>query len=150
MTATLTSSAKRILVKTQNYPLREGPASFPAYSDLTAIWAITKNPAHKAYIASVMCIEFTREMTLSKTLCWDLDQFDLIPKNPRFKLGTKIGECIKQVGIRSLCESPYACIDEYTCIGAGGIEIGGHPRGSGEIEGPSATLRWNVQVEKGQ
>ena len=80
MTATLTSSAKRILVKTQNYPLREGPASFPAYSDLTAIWAITKNPAHKAYIASVMCIEFTREMTLSKTLCWDLDQFDLIPK----------------------------------------------------------------------
>eukprot|EP00956_Cyclotella_meneghiniana_P009636 scaffold13288_cov47-Cyclotella_meneghiniana.AAC.7 len=137
-TAALTSFAKRIPVKIQDQ--QEELASFPvsSNSDWSVTWAITKNPVQKASIALATYTGHSGKIGTSGS------------NNSRFKLGTKIGECVKQVGIGSLCDSPYGCIDTYTCIGAGGIEIGGHPHATGAIEGPAATLRWNVQVEKGQ
>jgi hypothetical protein len=69
--------------------------------------------------------------------------------NPRFALGTKIGECKRQVGAGNLCGSPFACIDNFTCIGAGGVEIGTDPHNSGSVDGPSGSVRWGVQVDDG-
>lgn len=69
--------------------------------------------------------------------------------NPRFALGTKIGECKRQVGAGNLCGSPFACIDNFTCLGAGGIEIGTDPRSSGSVDGPSGSVRWGVEVDDG-
>lgn len=69
--------------------------------------------------------------------------------DPRFSLGTKIGMCRRQVGLGSLCDSPFACINNYSCIGAGGIEIGQDPHGQGSVQGPSGSLRWNVEVNDG-
>jgi hypothetical protein len=70
-------------------------------------------------------------------------------QNPRLLLGTKIGECLRQVGAGNLCNSPFACIDGFTCIGAGGIEIGLDPNSSGSVSGPSGTVSWNVEVNDG-
>jgi hypothetical protein len=69
--------------------------------------------------------------------------------DPRFKLGTKIGECVRQVGVGNLCDSKFACLEKFTCIGAGGIEIGTDPRESGAVNGASGTVRWAVDVKEG-
>lgn len=67
----------------------------------------------------------------------------------RFALGTKIGECRPQVGAGILCSSPFACIDNFTCIGAGGVEIGSDPHRTGSVNSASGTVRWAVEVDDG-
>ena len=70
-------------------------------------------------------------------------------RDVRFKLGAKIGECKPQVGAGSLCASPFACIDKFTCIGAGGVEIGTDPHRTGSVNHASGTVRWAVEVDDG-
>jgi hypothetical protein len=67
----------------------------------------------------------------------------------RFRLGTKIGECVRQVGVGNLCDSKLACLDGLSCIGAGGLEIGTDPHGTGSVNGASGTVRWAVDVKEG-
>ena len=69
--------------------------------------------------------------------------------NPRFKLGTKMGICVRQVGVGALCNSPFACIKDFVCTGPGGVEIGAAPHSTGAVDGASGSVRWNVEIKQG-
>ena len=69
--------------------------------------------------------------------------------SPRFKLGTKMGICVKQVGVGALCNSPFACIKDFVCTGPGGVEIGADPHTTGAVDGASGSVRWNVDIKEG-
>ena len=69
--------------------------------------------------------------------------------NPRFKLGTNIGVCKRQVGVGALCDSPFACIKDFVCTGPGGIEIGAAPHSTGSVNGASGAVSWNVDIKEG-
>jgi hypothetical protein len=53
-----------------------------------------------------------------------------------------VGECRPLVGPGGICNSPYACMIGYLCLGAGGLEVGAAAGVSGVIAGPSGVIEY--------